>query len=268
MIYQDMFEDDYIGMRDRDMRLMWIGLIVAVADDQGRLLDNASLIRAKVFVYDNDISTELINDWLAELADDGKIVRYVAGYKQLIQTHKWWDYQSPSWASASKYLPPPDWDDRIKVHTVGNKIKVVNWDKHGGLCSPLPKQLHSAIDEIKSESEIKSEIKSEVATAPNVFAVYESEIGFITSHISEMLKSDIDDYSEAWVIDAIKLASENNARTMAYIEAILKRWKVEGKDSGKKQTQYKKKGNQKDMTPEERSEKIKKSWESVAVHND
>jgi len=71
-------------------------------------------------------------------------------------------------------------------------------------------------------------------TTPNVFAVYESEIGFITSHISEMLKSDIDDYTEAWVIDAIKLASENNARTMAYIEAILKRWKVEGKDSGRK----------------------------------
>ena len=236
MIYQDMFEDDYIGMRDRDMRLMWIGLIVAVADDQGRLLDNASLIRAKVFVYDNDISTETINDWLTELADDGKIVRYVAGYKQLIQITKWWDYQSPSWASASKYLPPPDWDDRIKVHTVGNKIKVVNWDKQGGLHSPLPKQLHSTIDEIKSESEVKSEIKSEseVSTAPNVFTVYESEIGFITSHIAEMLKADIDDYSEAWVIDAVKLASENNARTMAYIEAILKRWKVEGKDNGRK----------------------------------
>lgn len=69
--------------------------------------------------------------------------------------------------------------------------------------------------------------------ADNCFKVYEQEIGMLTSFISERLKADIDDYTEGWVVDAIKVASESNVRNLKYVEAILARWKRQGKDKKK-----------------------------------
>jgi DnaD/phage-associated family protein len=71
-------------------------------------------------------------------------------------------------------------------------------------------------------------------TTADAFRVYEQEIGVITASIADRLKVDIQDYSEDWVIDAMKVASAKQARNLPYVEAILKRWKVEGKDAGKR----------------------------------
>ena len=39
------------------------------------------------------------------------------------------------------------------------------------------------------------------------------------------------EFPDIWLREAIKLAVENNARSWSYVDAILKRWKREGKDS-------------------------------------
>lgn len=160
MIYQDFFEDDYFGMVEIGMRLLWIGLITAAADDQGRILDNAALIRAKVFMFDNEITTEKIDSWLDRLHNDNKVVRYEAGNKKLIQIIKWWTYQTPAWASASKFPPPEGWIDKVRCHIAGNKqggsIETMNWDQEGGFIEQSS-ELHSSqgsafssgIDDIK-----------------------------------------------------------------------------------------------------------------------
>jgi len=90
----------------------------------------------------------------------------------------------------------------------------------------------------KNRTDAESEAEPAAAANQNAFSVYQSEIGMITSHISERLKADIDDYSEPWVIDAILIASGANARNMKYIEAILSRWKTTGKDDGKQKREY------------------------------
>jgi hypothetical protein len=146
MIYQDFFEDDYFGVVEVGLRLLWIGLIAAAADDQGRILDNTALIRAKVFMYDREITDDQIDSWLDKLCIDGKIMRYVADDKRLIQITKWWEYQTPSWANASKYPPPDNWIDRTKYHAKGNEIVMDNWDKDGGLTKDLSNKLHSKQD--------------------------------------------------------------------------------------------------------------------------
>ena len=236
LIYQDMFEDDELGMMPMEVRFLWVGLISAVADDQGRLIDNASLIKSKVFVYDSDVSESDIQKWLLMLQNAGMIVRYVAGNKRLIQIVNWWEYQAPSWASESKYQAPKTWVDRVKVHTAGNQVKMLNWDKKGGLPTSVPTNVDSneVKGEVKGEGEDDCEGEAEAAAATaNAFEVYQQEIGLLTSHISERLKADIDDYTEPWVIDAILIASGANARNMKYIEAILSRWKTTGKDDGK-----------------------------------
>ena len=63
----------------------------------------------------------------------------------------------------------------------------------------------------------------------NVFKTYEENIGPLTPLIADALKAAEEDYPEAWIADAIQTAVNNNKRSWAYCEAILKRWKEEGR---------------------------------------
>jgi DnaD/phage-associated family protein len=70
----------------------------------------------------------------------------------------------------------------------------------------------------------------------NIFELYESNIGPLTPMIADSLGDAEKLYDEQWIADAIRLAVEHNKRNWKYCEAILKRWKEEGKDEGKKKT--------------------------------
>ena len=65
---------------------------------------------------------------------------------------------------------------------------------------------------------------------PNIFSVYESNIGPLTSHIGEALSESVTELTETWVADAIKLAAERNRRSWGYAKGILRGWKASGKD--------------------------------------
>ncbi len=64
---------------------------------------------------------------------------------------------------------------------------------------------------------------------PNVFKLYEENIGPLTPLIADALKAAEGDCADDWIADAIQLAVTNNKRSWAYCEAILKRWKEEGR---------------------------------------
>jgi DNA replication protein len=68
---------------------------------------------------------------------------------------------------------------------------------------------------------------------PNIFRLYEENIGPLTPLIADALKDAEDIYSAEWIADTIDLAIRNNKRSWKYCEAILKRWKEEGR--GEKQ---------------------------------
>ena len=72
----------------------------------------------------------------------------------------------------------------------------------------------------------------EAAPKPNIFSLYEANIGIITPLIAEELKDAEVQYPEAWVEEAFREAVAGNKRSWRYIAAILKRWKTEGKDDG------------------------------------
>ena len=71
---------------------------------------------------------------------------------------------------------------------------------------------------------------------PNIFKLYEENIGPLTPLIADMLKEAEGLYREEWLEEAFTIAVKNNKRNWKYIEAILKRWKEEGKN-GKKDKQ-------------------------------
>ncbi len=68
---------------------------------------------------------------------------------------------------------------------------------------------------------------------PNIFRLYEENIGPLTPLIADALKDAEETYSAEWIADTIDVAVRNNKRSWKYCEAILKRWKEEGR--GEKQ---------------------------------
>lgn len=65
---------------------------------------------------------------------------------------------------------------------------------------------------------------------PNIFALYEQNIGPLTPMIAEKLKDAEASYPSAWIAEAISVAVARNKRNLAYVEGILRRWTDEGRD--------------------------------------
>ena len=126
MISSSTWEDEFFGSLNYFQRCLWIGLFSACADDQGRMLDNVILIRAKLFPYD-DIGLEEIEEGLKIFESKNKILRYKKNGKNLIQIIKWWDNQKLRWATYSKFTAPDNWTDRIRTRE-NNKYIIENWD--------------------------------------------------------------------------------------------------------------------------------------------
>ena len=66
--------------------------------------------------------------------------------------------------------------------------------------------------------------------APNVFTLYEQNIGNITPLIAEDLKEAEERYPPEWLREAIKEAVLANKRSWRYVNTILRRWEREGPD--------------------------------------
>jgi len=84
----------------------------------------------------------------------------------------------------------------------------------------------------------KNNSKSITAKEPNrdpnfgsVCTAYEQNIGLLTSNIGESIEGLLyeDNIPAEWVIDAIRVACENEKRNLSYVKGILRRWKQEGR---------------------------------------
>jgi len=67
----------------------------------------------------------------------------------------------------------------------------------------------------------------------NVFKLYEENIGALTPLISDMLREAEKNYPGIWFEEAFEIAVSRNVRNWKYVEAILARWKENGKDERK-----------------------------------
>jgi len=67
---------------------------------------------------------------------------------------------------------------------------------------------------------------------PNIFALYEQNIGMLTPLIADELRDAEKNYPADWLTDAIKEAVNANKRSWRYISRILERWSTEGRKDG------------------------------------
>lgn len=65
---------------------------------------------------------------------------------------------------------------------------------------------------------------------PNIFRLYEENIGPLTPLLADALREAEQEYPAAWIRQAFEIAVERNVRNWRYVEAILRRWKEEGRD--------------------------------------
>jgi DNA replication protein len=72
-----------------------------------------------------------------------------------------------------------------------------------------------------------------VVERPNVYALYEQNIGLLTPMLAERLQEAESRYPRDWIEAAFEEAVALNKRNWRYIERILERWASEGKQSGK-----------------------------------
>ena len=80
---------------------------------------------------------------------------------------------------------------------------------------------------------------------PNIFRLYEENIGPLTPLIAESLGEAEDTYPALWIEEAIRIAIERNKRNWRYIQAILERWQQEGRH-GKKEKSNDRRDSEKD----------------------
>ena len=68
---------------------------------------------------------------------------------------------------------------------------------------------------------------------PNVFDLYEQEIGMITPVVADELKAAEREYQKEWIETAVREAALSGKRSWPYVKAILRRWNREGRSDGK-----------------------------------
>jgi len=88
----------------------------------------------------------------------------------------------------------------------------------------------------------KEQAYIETEAPPDIFTLYEQNIGMLTPLIADELRDMEKLYPDNWIRDAIKEAVLHNKRNIKYIAKILERWSAEGKGDGTYRGDFKKTG--------------------------
>lgn len=86
---------------------------------------------------------------------------------------------------------------------------------------------------------------------PNIFKLYEENIGPLTPMIADILKQDEEEYSSQWILEAIEIAVKKNVRNWKYVHAILESWQKEGRNAKDAESR---------QNPSEDREQYRKKW--------
>lgn len=84
---------------------------------------------------------------------------------------------------------------------------------------------------------VPDEVVAVPAERPNIFRLYEQNVGLLQPLIAEELREAAASFPEDWIEEAFRLAAQRNVRNWRYIRSILERWGREGRDDGTGQRQ-------------------------------
>ncbi len=91
-------------------------------------------------------------------------------------------------------------------------------------CEDGKKALEMAAKNLRSSHVTLDQIQ------PNIYKLYEQNIGPLTPLIADTLRDAEETYPAEWISEAIEIAVQNNVRRWRYVQSILDRWKKEGRN--------------------------------------
>ncbi|HWQ45575.1 MAG TPA: DnaD domain protein [Longilinea sp.] len=104
------------------------------------------------------------------------------------------------------------------------------------LNTPRGRAAVKAISSGKWTPDANDQTMSDMEERPNIYRLYEENIGLLTPLIAEELQEAEKEYPVEWIDDAFRLAVQRNARNWRYISAILRAWKEKGRDETNRRT--------------------------------
>jgi hypothetical protein len=96
-----------VSMWPREVRYFFI-LLWGYFDDYGRGVDDELLIASDCFPRDRDITPEIVDGWLEDIAESGPLCRYEVDGRRYLHAPNWREHQKPSHPTRSKIPPCPD----------------------------------------------------------------------------------------------------------------------------------------------------------------
>lgn len=196
----------------------WFKLLELLGDTEGHYYDcnnaaNWKFLLAKTHV--DEVSAEKIIQTLIEL---GKIDEELWKERRIIWVQNFVDNLTELYRKRSSKLPP-----KPLLYT-----ETQNKDSFRGENS-INEGVNSA--ETPQRKEKESKVKESKEKNNNSCCSLYEKLGFGT--INEVTLSDIDllidEYTEIWVMDAMKEANAAGVRNLKYVTGILKNWKSKGR---------------------------------------
>lgn len=182
-----------------------------------KLIDMADYETGIVWFYTDALMADLmgmsistLRTWRRDLENMGYIKCYPGDQCQHIMIAKW---RNPKLVNASQI-------------NVGGWPEVITPPLNKVITPPSSKVITPTLD--SQESHLPTGGNGGNGDRPNIFVVYEQNIGMLTPMIAEDLNDWLDTVPEDWIEAAIKIASQANKRSMRYISGILKRCNDEG----------------------------------------
>lgn len=90
----------------REVRYAWV-MLWGYLDDYGRGMDNPRIVAADCFPLDDDVTPDVMADWLDTFEKAGSICRYTAEDKRYLHAVHWSEYQKPQHPAKPRIPPCP-----------------------------------------------------------------------------------------------------------------------------------------------------------------
>lgn len=129
------FDDLRIAELTRDERLLVVAMIVACADDYGRLVGAPAYLRKQAFGYDEDLSIDEVAEMRSHVLEKCKNIQtYSVNGQEYIRICNWEKFQKIRYKVPSK-LPPPPWEPQ----EIDDKLPSDSRESDGNLPTDSPR---------------------------------------------------------------------------------------------------------------------------------
>ena len=115
---------------------------------------------------------------------------------------------------------------RYLLNTEANRRELARRQAGGASGRPEPPRAGPGAGHSPGAGEV---LEAPAGERPNIFSLYEDNIGTIGVVIAEELRDAEENYPRPWIAEAFQIAILENKRNWRYISAILRRWAAEGK---------------------------------------